>query len=354
MWQLRHKVYFTLPDVLKDANDLPITTLTTADFDISLNDAADTNQAALVVVEHQNAIPGLYGGYFIPVANPGAWRLVIGYEATGLEAIEEFTIAAEGAVAEPGDDTSGIVTLASIKTELERRRFPSILTEDDYNGILTAALRKMDRYSSDHSYASFLTTRDTQYYYIFNPDDETTHGFAANALSIVNVWWNPDGDSISSLSIFSAGWGMLSQVLVSGESYFQNPSSWLAFKQNLDTWDAQFGSQGFEILGSVGDPSAMLRLFPTPTADNGRVVVEFRTGQSLGDITRAQQVYFMQWVEHYTADTLANMYATTAGIDLLGFTDSKSAMTYWELKARRYLENAIDLQGGVGGEVLRS
>jgi hypothetical protein len=236
------------------------------------------------------------------------------------------------------------VTAAEVKIELERRRFPSILTDDDYTGIIDAALRELTRYSPITSFVSFTTVADTQDYYVFDPDDATTVGICAGAMNIKDVIWSPGGDW-SSLMLDAT-------VILTGSSFHQ-PSQMLILRQKLDAWRQQFGSQGWDVIGVCGAASAYLRLFPIPS-DATTVVVEITTAVGLSNINSAIADWFYQWVEFYVADALANLYATTAGVDLLGFADSKDAMRYWESKSKRYYERVINIQAGVGGSIMRS
>ena len=91
-----------------------------------------------------------------------------------------------------------------------------------------------------------------------------------------------------------------------------------------------------------------------PQQVGAQVVVEFTTGVTLSDVNDSINDWFFQWAEYYTADALANMYATTAGVNLLNFADSKAAMQYWQGKAERYYARAIAIQEGIGSCVLRS
>ena len=46
------------------------------------------------------------------------------------------------------------IALTDVKTELERRMFPKILTLDDYQGITDAVLRELTRYAPIHKFVS--------------------------------------------------------------------------------------------------------------------------------------------------------------------------------------------------------
>jgi hypothetical protein len=147
---------------------------------------------------------------------------------------------------------------------------------------------------------------------------------------------------------------MLAQMVVFTGSFFHQPSQMTLLRQKLDAWKQQFGSQGWDLIGVCGATTSVLRIFPVPQQDNANVMVEMTTKVQLSDINDAISDWFYQWVEYYVADALANLYATTAGVDLLNFADSKDAMSYWERKAKRYHERAINIQSGPGGIVLRS
>lgn len=195
----------------------------------------------------------------------------------------------------PAIDTS-ITSIAVIKEELERRRFPSILTDDDYQGIITGALRDMGRYNPLRSMVSFNTVAGQQDYLIFDTYDATTSGVCATARDIIDVLWN--------------------------------------------------GKEAFEIIGNIGAPTAYLRLHPLPT-EVLMVHVDMCSTGLLTSFTGKYADLFWQWVEYYVADTLANLYATTAGIDLLNFSDSTAALKYWQGKAEKYLQRALDTQAGM-------
>jgi len=231
-----------------------------------------------------------------------------------------------------------ITGIADVKTELERRKFPKILTLDDYNGIVDATLREWTRYAPIHKFVSFETKAEVNDYYIFDPNDATTAGICAGATGILDVIWSPGCNlNIDSLS-----------------SFFHQPSQMLIFRQKLDAWKQQFGPQGWDLVGVCGATTSFLRIFPAPQQDDAQVMIEMTTKLQLSDINVALSDWFYQWVEYYTADTLANLYATTAGVDLLNFADSKDAMAYWDRKAQRYYRRALDTQAGLGGLVARS
>lgn len=256
------------------------------------------------------------------------------------------------------------LTITSIRSELERRKFPCVLDDDAYAGIVDAALREFDRTRPLIVFASFHAKGQQQDYYVFDATDTVTQvedpdnpgqflALCANALDVRDVYWNPGGDW-SSLNIFSPGWQMLSTVVLFTSSYFHQPSQMISLRQKLDAWKSQFGSQGFQVYGEPGTDTAFLRIYPMPLEDGGTVVVEFTRGHTLSDIGRSWERYFYQWVEYFTAEALANYYSQTAGVQLLGFADSKSAMQYWERQRDRKYERVLNIQAGIHGEVERS
>lgn len=247
-------------------------------------------------------------------------------------------------------DSSGL-TVAGIKNHLERRKFPAILDEEDYVEIVNAALRELNRYVPLSRFISFTTQADVQDYKLFDADDPVTAGIGIGATEIRDVIWNPGGD-ITSIDIFSPGWTMLSQLVLFTGSYFHQPSQMMVLRQKLDAYKNNFGSQGYEVIGLVGHTDTVLRLSPVPRGET-RVVVELSVNMSLEDINDAIIDNFYQWLEYYTADALANLYATTAGVNLLNFADSKDAMKYWQTKADRYYRKAINVMSGVSGAVMR-
>jgi hypothetical protein len=248
--------------------------------------------------------------------------------------------------------SEGGLSVAAVKKHLECRRFPAILTEDDYTEIVEATLRELNRYIPMTKYVSFTTRDGIQDYKIFDTNDTITAGVAAGALEIKDVFWNPGGDW-SSLNIFSPGWTMLSQMVLFTGSFFHQPSQMMILRQKLDAFKAQFGSTGFEVIGPCGATESLLRLHPVPRANDNKVVVELGVKLALTDINDALIDNFYMWLEYYIADALANLYATTAGVNLLNFADSKEAMKYWQTKADRYYNKAINVMSGVPGAVMR-
>lgn len=245
------------------------------------------------------------------------------------------------------------ITVANVKAELERRKFPKILTADDYEGIIDATLREMTRYTPITKFVSFHSKQQVSDYFVFDPNNVTTAGICAGAIEIKDVIWSPGGDW-SSLNIYSPGWIMLAQMVIFTGSFFHQPSQMMLLRQKLDAWKQQFGSQGWDLIGICGAKTSVLRIFPVPQQDNANVMVEMTTKVQLSDVNDAISDWFYQWAEFYTADALANLYATTAGVNLLNFADSTSAMRYWETKAKRYYDRAINTQSGMGGAILRS
>jgi hypothetical protein len=245
------------------------------------------------------------------------------------------------------------ITIEEVRTELIGRGFPLSLVEDGFSSIIERSLDDFNTYSPITTYATFDTVKDQQDYYIFDPDNVTLAGFAQNASNIMNVYWNPAGD-FTSLNIFSPGWYTMSQVLLFTGGYFHQMSQMMILRQKLSAWHSQFGSQGSEIIGAIGEPGSVLRLYPIPEESGIKVVVEFGDSMTLALLGRTQKGDFMDWVCHYVAEALANIYSTTAGIELLGFADSTAAMKYWQGKAEWYHEHCMTLQGGIHGEADRT
>ena len=63
------------------------------------------------------------------------------------------------------------ITLSDVKQELERRRFPKILSLDDYQGIVDATCRELTRYTPITKFVSFTAQLQVTDYYVFDPDD---------------------------------------------------------------------------------------------------------------------------------------------------------------------------------------
>lgn len=244
-------------------------------------------------------------------------------------------------------------TLDALILELQRRKFPQVLTQDDYQGVVTAALRDLQRYMPVTSYGRFTTVRGQTDYNIFDPLDPITLGFAAEAVEVRAVMWNPGEVGITA-DLFSAGWLLSDQGLLDLSANFSQPSNLMLFRQQVDAWKRQFGGQGYEIIGDMGDPAAVLRIAPVPQQDGTVVVVEITSPSLLSNVNSQKYQWLMQWVEYRTAEAITNEYATTAGIELLGFSDSKEAMKYWERRMDRLEQKALDAQAGLHGEVGRS
>jgi len=243
------------------------------------------------------------------------------------------------------------VTVEQITAKLNGRNFPVSML--DIDSILDDALGQLNLYSPITMFALFETVADQQDYYIFDPDDPITSGFAERATAIREVYWNPTTDFFD-ISVFSPGWTEFNQVLLLATSNFHQPSQMMILRAKILKWKDQFGDQGHDIIGAVGEPGSVLRLYPTPVDTGTKVLVEYSAGTTLELVAAAQISALMDWVCYYAADALANKYATTAGITLLGFADSTSAMRYWENKAKQYKADALERQGGLHGEVARS
>lgn len=244
-------------------------------------------------------------------------------------------------------------TYQNIVDKLTSRNFPMKLIESGLPEIIDTALEDMSNYSPITQYAVFDTVADQQDYKIFDTTDPVLAGFAADASNINNVYWNPAGD-FTSLNIFSPGWYTMSQVLLFTGGYFHQMSQMMILRQKLSAWQTQFGNQGYEVIGPVGDPDSVLRLYPTPQSSAIKVVVEYGIPTTLALLVPSQFADFVDWVYHYAAEALANKYATTAGIELLGFADSTAAMKYWNEKAQWYFQHCMDNQAGIHGEAART
>lgn len=253
-------------------------------------------------------------------------------------------------------------TLQQIQDELDGRNFPCGLV--NLQKVIDAALREFDRTEPLTVFASFNSVVDQQDYLIFDPTDVATRvpdpsnpgqflALAENALSVVDVFWNPGGDW-SSLNLFSPGWQMLSQMVLFTGSYFHQPSQLVVLRQKLDSWKRQFGDQGFDIFGEPGDPTAFLRVYPLPKEGGAKIVVQFTRGHTLASIGRSYERWFQMWIETYYAEALANYYSQSAGVELLGFKSSDDALKYWTGRYDRLRNRAEAVQHGPHGNVERS
>jgi len=234
---------------------------------------------------------------------------------------------------------------------LTGRNFPVSML--DIASILDDALGQLNLYAPVTMFAVFETVADQQDYYIFDPEDTVTSGFAERATAIRQVFWNPTTDFFD-ISIFSPGWTEFNQVLLLATSNFHQPSQLMILRSKISKWKDQFGDQGSDIIGAIGEAGSVLRLYPTPTDTGTKVLVEYAAGTTLALVAASQVSALMEWVCHYAADALANKYDSTAGVTLLGFADSTTAMKYWQNKAENYKAEAQSKQGGLHGEVLRS
>lgn len=245
------------------------------------------------------------------------------------------------------------LTVTSIKTQWERRGFPCVLDADSWEGIVDEAIQELQNHSPIEAFAKFNTVQDQTDYLVYDPADPVTQGVCANALQIHDVLWNPGGDW-SSLNLFSPGWQLLSNVLLFTGSYFHEPSQMMVLRQKLNAWKQQFGSQGFELLGMPGSLTGAVRLFPIPLEDGSPVIVTFSKKYGLSDVTEPIYRYFRQWVDYYAAEALAAFFSQTAGIEVLGFTDSREASRYWKDRADKYNQRAVSTQAGMSGQADRT
>jgi hypothetical protein len=252
-------------------------------------------------------------------------------------------------------------TVAQIQASCEKRGVPQILDNDQWCEIVDSAIREFDDLAPLKKYVKFLTVMDQQDYYIFDPSDVNTHislgdnNFQAlipDALEITDVFWNPGGDW-SSLNIFSPGWQLLGQMIIFQGSYFHQPALMEGLRFKLDAWKRQFGDQGFEVWGDLGDPKAFLRLYPVPREQGDTVVVEYTTGHTLDILYPNHKRAFMYAVEHYAYETIANTYAQTAGASVLGFKDPETATAYFSKKADSKKAYFDRLVAGIGGNATR-
>lgn len=254
-------------------------------------------------------------------------------------------------------------TIQTIQTELNRRKFPcGILDDDDMQGVIDAALREFDRISPLIVFASFTTLFEVQDYFVFDPNDDATKtgtalpgniALCADALEVQEVYWNPGGDW-SSLNLFSPGWQLLSQMVLFTGSYFHQPSQLVILRQKLDTWKRQFGSQGFDVYGEPGDPTAFIRIYPQPEEPDGKVIVQYTKGHTLDSIGPSYERYFQMHIEYFYCEALANYFSQTSGIDLLGFKSSSDALKYWQSRCQQIQRRIDHIQLGPHGDVERS
>lgn len=254
--------------------------------------------------------------------------------------------------AQAPSESPGLI-IDAITKKLTGRNFPMKLISTGLDSIIEDALAKLNAYAPVTTFAAFDTKAGVQNYSIFDPAEPDLAGFAADAVSIKEVYWNPSGD-FTDMDVFSPSWFTMSHVLMFAGGSFHRASDMIVLRQKLNSWNTNFGTQGFDVVGPMGEPGSVLRLFPTPPASGIKVIVEFMAALKLDYIGTTQLPNLMDWVSHYAAEALANKYAATAGIELLGFADSTSAMKYWEGKAKWFYDQALISQGGSHGEVART
>ena len=284
-------------------------------------------------------------------------------------------------------------TEASIYAELQARKYPmAYFSASDFSEVVSTALRDVDRYCATTTVARFSTLTEIQDYYIFNPDDVAppvgypipseevstdegtkyvvpppitepdgsfitytgTGGICKNAMKINKVQWLPGGD-FSSLNVFSPGWQLLSQTILYSGSYFQMPSMMQMLNQKLNAFTTQFGEQGWDLFGPVGDPTSFLRIYPLPLESESPVVVTFEQGATL-DTINSKPIFtlFMLWLEYRVCESIASLFSQSAGTQLLSLTDSTAAMKFWQARMEKKNREAIERTGGLQGQCARS
>ncbi len=286
-------------------------------------------------------------------------------------------------------NTQAGTTEAQVLSELQNRMYAAILNDAQFNSVVTAALRDLNRYCPVNTIAKFNTLTEIQDYYIFNPLDQAppagypqisedisnntatyvvpppliesdgtvitytgTNGIAQGAMEIEDIIWNPGGD-FSSLNVFSPGWQLLSQTIIYSGSYFNNPAMMMVLNQKLNAFKNQFGGQGWDLYGQIDNPTSFIRIYPLPLESQSPVIIKFTQGNTLGSIQSKQLFYyFMQWVEYRYCEALANFFAQSAGIEICGFTDPKYAMVYFDSKAKRKYDEAVATQSGINQGVV--
>jgi hypothetical protein len=284
-------------------------------------------------------------------------------------------------------------TEASILAELQSRKYPmAYFTSSDLSQVISAALRDLDRYCPTPAIARFRTLTEIQDYFCFNVNDQAppagypqstaeqttdegtqyvvpapleqpdgsiitytgTHGICAGALEILDCQWNPGGD-FSSLNVFSPGWQLLSQTIIYSGSYFNMPGLMMILNQKLNAFKKQFGEQGFEVIGPVGDPESFIRIYPLPLESESPVIVKFLKTATLDSI-KSQRIFtwLMMAIEARLCEAAANFLSQSAGTSLLGFTDSTAAMKFFQTRADKKWTEFKETLGGAHGAVDRS
>jgi hypothetical protein len=244
------------------------------------------------------------------------------------------------------------ITVSEIKEILKDRKFPCVLTAEELATIAEDALRDLSAGKPVTAFGVFQTVEDVADYRICDPDDETTEGFAEEAIVIRDVWYNPVGD-LTAIDLFNPTWRLLQDIVASG-AYFHNPSDMKILRTKLSEWDEQFGDQGWTFIGEPGDAAAYLHLNRIPLAGT-YVMVEYAKPHSLSTIRDGNSKrYFWQWMDFHVAAAMARYYSASSGVDLLGFKTSSDALEFWSKERDRLEQRAFASQRGPQGLADRS
>jgi len=244
-------------------------------------------------------------------------------------------------------------TVAQLRTLIGNRKYPTcVLSEEDVQALADLVLMRLNVSAAVTKVGTFTAVAQQQDYLIFDGTDTTTNGVCQNAELILDVMWSSLG-SINTADILNPGY-VVSQDLLRQATYFTRPADMLMLRQKLSAWQTQFGQQGWKVLGRFGDPTSVLRLFNTPTADDIVVFITYTEGTDLTTLSNSELEAFWAWFEHYVADAMANYFSRTAGVQLLGFETKDAALRYWERKTAVTLEAALSKTHGIRGEAMRT
>lgn len=238
------------------------------------------------------------------------------------------------------------MTDQQIINRLRAKGFPDDLTDAAIVDAIDTVLSDLSLGYSLQTYGTFSTNPDQQIYDLFSATivPATRQGALTGGLRVLEIIGGPISGE-SDADVFGiAPWLQNSAFPNALENAWSMnwPGDFTLWEENWQSWSRRFGTFSFEHIESrAGSP---IRITPKPT-ETRTVLVKYTTPRNVTDLRDSEEPWLLLFVQAACAETLANIFAATAGIKVGEMADQGKTVAYWQEMAEKWGDRARELFG---------